>query len=61
MSFLTSMTSDATSYQGQQSQQTRIRDYKFSFSQSYAYPHQLQTNNLHQIYYVNDYALYDFR
>ena len=60
MSLLTGLTSDAGSYT-QQQQQPRTRDYKFSFSQSYAYPHQLQTNNLNQVYFVNDYALYDFR
>ena len=63
MSFITSLTSDATTSYGasQAGHQPRVRDYKFSFSQSYAYPHQLQTNNLQQVYYVNDYALYDFR
>lgn len=60
MSLLTGITSDAATY-SQHQQQPRIRDYKFSFSQSYAFPHQLQTNNLNQVYFVNDHALRDFR
>lgn len=39
MSLLTSMTSDTSTFSYHE--QPRVRDYKFSFSQSYAYPHQL--------------------
>lgn len=60
MSLLTGLTSDASSYSHHEAQ-PRVRDYKFSFSQSYAYPHQLQTSNLNQLYFVNDQALYEFR
>lgn len=49
---------------GESAQATRgsaVRDYKFSFQQSYSFPHRLQTQNLGQPYFVNEYALYDFR
>ena len=61
MSLLTGLTSDVSNNYSHQQQAPRVRDYKFSFSQSYSFPHQLQTNNLNQVYFVNDYALSDFR
>jgi len=37
-----------------------MADYKFSFTQSYNYPHKLISTNLNQIYWVNKYTVYDF-
>jgi len=42
-------------------QTNQIRDYKFSFTQSYTFPHKLVSGNLNQIYYVNQYTLHDFQ
>ena len=42
-------------------QPNHIRDYKFSFQQSYTYPHKLVSQNLGQIYFVNQKTLYDFQ
>ena len=38
-----------------------VRDYKFSFQQSYAYPNRLSTQILNQQYFVDQHTLYHFQ
>lgn len=38
-----------------------VRDYKFSFTQSYSYRNKLVSGILNQIYYVDQYSIYDFQ
>ena len=57
ISFLTSFSTEPANY----GSRGGIKDYQFSFSQSYTFPHKLVTQNLNQIYFVNQYTIYDFQ
>lgn len=53
ITFLTSFGSNST-------QGGHLQDFKFSFEQSYAHPHKVISGHLHQIYYVNQQAMFEF-
>ena len=54
------MSSDMSGYEGA-NYSNYVKDYKFSFTQNYIYPHKLVSKSLNQIYFVNQQTLYDFQ
>mmetsp|Transcript_14490 Transcript_14490/g.22489 ORF Transcript_14490/g.22489 Transcript_14490/m.22489 type:complete len:110 (-) Transcript_14490:172-501(-) len=61
ISLITSFSSDFFSSGSAHNPHSKVKEYDFSFTQSYVYPHKLHTTHLKQPYFVNQNARHDFK